>query len=43
VDPDTANLFADGIDILEDYHLARPSVEERFTRATNAGVKETRH
>jgi hypothetical protein len=23
------HLFADGIDILEDYHLARPSVEER--------------
>jgi hypothetical protein len=30
VDHDTANLFADGIDILEDYHLARPSVEERL-------------
>jgi hypothetical protein len=40
VDHDTAHLFADGIDILEDYHLARPSVEERLTRATNAGVKE---
>jgi hypothetical protein len=41
LDHDTAkHLFADGIDILEDYHLARSSVEERLTRATNAGVKE---
>jgi hypothetical protein len=37
---DTAHLFADGIDILEDYHLARLFRRGATTRATNAGVKE---
>jgi hypothetical protein len=40
LDPDTARLFADGIDILEDYHLARSFRRGATTRATNAGVKE---
>jgi hypothetical protein len=37
-DPDTAHLFADGIDILVDYHLARSFRRGATTRATNAGV-----
>ena len=40
IDRDTAHLFADGIDILEDYHLARSFRRGATTRATNAGVKE---
>jgi hypothetical protein len=40
LDPNTAHLFADGIDILEDYHLARSFRRGATTRATNAGVKE---
>jgi hypothetical protein len=39
-DQDTAHLFADGINILEDYHLARSFRRGATTRATNAGVKE---
>jgi hypothetical protein len=39
-DQDTARLFADGIDILEDYHLARSFRRGATTRATNAGVKQ---
>jgi hypothetical protein len=41
LDHDTAHLFADGIDILEDYHLARSFRRGATTRATNAGVKAT--
>jgi hypothetical protein len=36
-EPDTAHLFADGIDILEDYHLARSFHRGASTRATIAG------
>jgi hypothetical protein len=36
-EPDMAHLFADGIDILEDYHLARSFRRGATTRATNAG------
>ncbi len=39
-DPDTAHLFAGGIDILVDYHLARSFRRGATTRATNAGVTE---
>jgi hypothetical protein len=39
-DQDTARWLADGIDILEDYHLARSFRRGATTRATNAGVKE---
>jgi hypothetical protein len=39
-DKATAHLFADGIDILEDYHLARSFRRGATTRATNAGVTE---
>jgi hypothetical protein len=40
LDPNTAHLFADGINILEDYHLARSFRRGATTRATNAGVWE---
>jgi hypothetical protein len=39
-DPATAYLISNGIDILEDYHLARSFRRGAMTRATNAGVKE---
>jgi hypothetical protein len=39
-DKDTSHLFADGIDILDDYHLARSFRRGATTHATNAGVKE---